>query len=119
MGGPLQRGHFTFWTILFGLVVGIPIFITKEVYNIWSNLGLPEIHYTVMSSIMMLIAIGLHLGISAATRQSPEENTTDLVWNSGEAREELFRLESPIYLDRTLLSVLLILCMGGMIWWFW
>ncbi len=113
------NGNGAFWTIIFGLVIGLPIFILKEVFDVWSNVGLPDIHYTVMSSIMMLIAIGLHFGISAATRAPDKEGVDELVWNRQEAKEELFQLESPIYLDRTLLSVLLIICMGGLIWWFW
>lgn len=116
---PWLNGNGAFWTILFGLVVGLPIFISKEVFDLWQNLGLPEIHYTVMSSIMMLIAIGLHFGISAATRTENKEGVEDLVWSAKEAREELFQFERPLYLDRSVLGLLLIVSMGGMIWWFW
>ncbi|MFD0857881.1 sodium:solute symporter [Roseovarius aquimarinus] len=116
---PWLNGNGAFWTILFGLVVGIPIFIAKEVFDVWANMGLPEIHYTIMSTIMMFIAIGLHVGISAATRAPDKEGIDKLIWSGKEAREELLQLDSPIWLDRTLLSILLIICMGGMIWWFW
>ena len=116
---PWLNGNGAFWTILFGLIVGLPIFILKEATGIWASVGLPEIHYTIMSSLMMFIAIGLHFGISAATRTPNKEGVDELIWSGKEAREELFQIESPIYLDRTILSIVLILGMGGMIWWFW
>ncbi len=116
---PWLNGNGAFWTILFGLFVGTPIFIFKEVFDVWTNVGLPDIHYTVMSSIMMAISIVMHLGISAATRTDDKEGVDELVWSAQDAKDELFVLDSPIYLDRTVLSVLLIICMGGMIWWFW
>ena len=116
---PWLNGNGAFWTIMFGLVVGLPLFILKEVTGMWANVGLPEIHYTIMSSLMMFSAIGLHFAISAATRTPNKEGVDELIWSGKEAREELFQIESPIYLDRTLLSIVLILGMGGMIWWFW
>ena len=116
---PWLNGNGAFWTILFGLFVGTPIFILKEVTGIWDSMGLPAIHYTVMSSIMMLIAIALHFGISAATRARDTEDIDHLTWSAQDAKKELFQIEKPIYLDRTILSVLLVLCMGSMIWWFW
>ena len=115
---PWLNGTGAFWTIMFGLVVGMPLFIVKEVTDVWSNMGLPEIHYTVMSTLMMLIAIGLHLGICAATRAADKEGVDVLVWSAQDAKK-VFQFESPIWLDRTLLSALLIICMSGMMWWFW
>ena len=85
----------------------------------WSAMGLPEIHYTVMSSILMFIAIGLHVGLSAMTRTEVKEGVDKLVWSRGEAKEIFTTLERPIWLDRTLLSGLLIVCMCAMIVWFW
>lgn len=116
---PWLNGNGAFWTIMFGLFIGTPIFILKEVFDVWENIGLPDIHYTVMSSIMMLIAIALHFGISAATRAPDKEGVDELVWSARDAKEELFSFEGPIYLDRTVLSALLVVCMVGLIWWFW
>jgi SSS family solute:Na+ symporter len=116
---PWLNGSGAFWTILFGLFIGTPIFIFKEVFSVWADMGLPDIHYTVMSSIMMAIAIVMHLGISAATRAPDKEGVDALVWSWQDAKDELFSFDGPIYLDRTVLSALLVVCMGGMIWWFW
>ena len=116
---PWLNGTGAFWTILFGLIVGIPIFISKEVFSWWSSIGLPEIHYTIMSTIMMFIAMGLHIGLSALTRSEPKEGVEKLVWNGQEAKEVFTKWESPIWLDRTLLSIILVICMTGVIIWFW
>ncbi|WP_375257314.1 sodium:solute symporter [Citreimonas sp.] len=116
---PWLNGTGAFWAIVAGLVLGIPLFILKEVTSIWSNLGLPEIHYTVMSSIMMFIGIAIHFGLSAMTRQPKEEDTEALVWKRDEAKEIFTTLERPIWRDRTLWSALLVVCMTGVIIWFW
>ena len=116
---PWLNGNGAFWTIIFGLVAGIPIFIVKEVFDLWSQWGLPEIHYTVMSSIIMFIAIGLHLRhFRLMTRRTRRKNIEELVW-SAQATEEIFtKWEQPIWLDRTLLSGLLIVSMTAFIIWF-
>ncbi len=115
---PWLNGNGAFWTILFGLLVGIPLFIFKEVTDIWSTFGLPEIHYTVMSTIMMFLGIALHFGISAKTREKEKENIEELVWSGDEAKEIFSNLEKPIWQDRTLWSAgLAIATLGMVIWW--
>ncbi|ROU03762.1 sodium:solute symporter [Histidinibacterium lentulum] len=108
-----------FWTILIGLVIGVPLFLLKEVFDVWEQAGLPAIHYTAMSSIMMLIGIATHLGISWATKAPEKENTRDLVWSASETKHLFAQLERPIWLDRTLLSGILIVLMAGFVIWFW
>ena len=116
---PWLNGTGAFWSIVFGLVVGVPIFICKEVFDVWSNLGLPDIHYTVMSSIMMVIGAAIHIGLSLATRQGEKENIEELVWNRSEAKDIFRQWERPIWLDRTLLSGILIVWVIGFMVWFW
>jgi SSS family solute:Na+ symporter len=53
-----------FWTMLAGLVVGIPLFLVKEVLGWWSAWGLPAIHYTVMASAIMCGGVALHVVVS-------------------------------------------------------
>ena len=115
---PWLNGTGAFWSIVAGLVIGIPLFILKEVTEIWANWGLPEIHYTVMSSIMMLLGIVIHFGLSAATRQSEKENISELVWSGDEAKEIFTTLERPIWQDRTLWSLMLIVATAGFVIWF-
>lgn len=113
------NGNGAFWTIILGLVVGIPLFILKEVTGLWESWGLPAIHYTLMSSIMMFLGIATHLGISAATRRKDKEGVEDLVWSAAETRKVFTEWERPIWLDRTLLSAILLVLMVGFIIWFW
>lgn len=116
---PWLNGNGAFWTIMLGLIVGIPLFILKEVTGLWANWGLPEIHYTIMSSIMMLLGIATHLGISAMTSREEKENLKDLVWSAQEAKEVFTKWETPIWQDRTLWAGLLIVATTGFIIWFW
>ncbi|WP_306118864.1 MULTISPECIES: hypothetical protein [unclassified Roseitalea] len=113
------NGNAAFWTILLGLVVGIPLFIFKEVTGLWDSWGLPTIHYTIMSSIMMVLGIVTHLGISAMTRRKTKEGVDELVWSGAETKQVFTQWERPIWLDRTLLSGILIACMAGFVIWFW
>ncbi|WP_424930989.1 sodium:solute symporter [Amaricoccus macauensis] len=116
---PWLNGTGAFWTIITGLVVGVPLFIAKEVTGIWAAAGLPDIHYTVMSSLMMLMGIAVHVTLSWTTRQSASEDIGRLVW-SGEETAHIFRhLERPIWTDRTLWAGFLVVCTLGFILWFW
>ncbi|MFW5655750.1 MAG: sodium:solute symporter [Roseicyclus sp.] len=116
---PWLNGNGAFWTILLGLVVGIPLFVLKEVTGIWADWGWPEIHYTVMSTIMMLLGLVTHFGISALTRKKDKENIEDLVWSGKETREIFTQWETPLWEDRTLWAGLLILCTAGFVVWLW
>lgn len=115
---PWLNGTGALWTIVFGLVVGIPLFILKEVTGLWAEWGLPEIHYTIMSSIMMFLGIGLHLGLSALTRQRESEDIKNLVWSASEAKEVFTQLDSPVWTDRTLWAGLLVVSTLGFVIWF-
>jgi SSS family solute:Na+ symporter len=115
---PWLNGNGAFWTIVLGLVIGIPLFVLKEVTGIWDSWGLPAIHYTIMSSIMMFVGIATHFGISAMTRTRDKENVEELVWSGKEAKEIFTRWESPLWQDRTLWAGLLIVCTAGMVIWF-
>lgn len=116
---PWLNGNGAFWTIILGLLVGVPLFVSKEVTDLWGDAGLPDIHYTIMSSLIMLAAIVTHVAISAATRRPTKENIGDLVWDSGDAARTFFHWESPIWLDRTVLAMALTLAMAAMVVWLW
>ncbi|ETX29028.1 sodium:solute symporter [Roseivivax isoporae] len=118
---PWLNGTGAFWTIVFGLVVGIPLFLAKEVTGVWEAAGLPAIHYTIMSTVMMFAGIVLHVGLSAATRTTPEErkHVDELVWSREEFVHVFTRWERPLWRDRTIWSGVLILALAGTIAWFW
>jgi SSS family solute:Na+ symporter len=116
---PWLNGNGAFWTIVLGLVVGIPLFIMKEVTEVWANLGLPEIHYTIMSSIMMFLGIVIHVGISALTSREERENIDELVWSGKETLDVFTKWETPLWQDRTLWAGFLIAATAGFVIWFW
>jgi solute:Na+ symporter, SSS family len=116
---PWLNGNGAFWTIVVGLVLGIPLFVLKEVTGIWSAWGLPEIHYTVMSSLMMLLGIVTHLGISALTRRREKENLEDIVWSGRETKDIFVQWETPLWRDRTLWAGILIVATAGFVVWWW
>jgi SSS family solute:Na+ symporter len=115
---PWLNGTGAFWTIVIGLVVGIPLFIFKEVTGLWEGWGLPAIHYTVMSSIMMLIGIVVHFGLSALTRQDVKEDTENLVWSGSETLKVFTEWERPLWKNRMLWAGLLTVCTAGFVIWF-
>lgn len=112
------NGNGAFWTILLGLVIGVPLFILKEVTGIWSGWGLPEIHYTLMSTIMMTFGIITHLGISAMTRANDKGDIDTLIWSASDTKKIFTQWEKPIWLDRTVISGILIALMIGFVVWF-
>ncbi|MBV0912796.1 sodium:solute symporter [Anianabacter salinae] len=115
---PWLNGNGAFWTILIGLIVGVPLFIFKEVTGLWETWGLPAIHYTVMSSLMMFLGIAVHFGISAMTRQDTSEDVRNLVWSRSESAKVFTRWESPLWKDRTLWAGVLIVATAGFVIWF-
>ncbi|SFD83531.1 sodium:solute symporter [Roseivivax sediminis] len=118
---PWLNGTGAFWTIVAGLAIGIPLFLLKEVTGVWEAVGLPEIHYTVMSSIMMMLGIVLHFGLSAATRteRREQEDIDKLVWSRGEFARTFTQLEAPLWHNRVLWAGLLSAALIGFIVWFW
>ena len=115
---PWLNGNGAFWTIVIGLVVGVPLFIAKEVTGLWEAWGMPEIHYTIMSSLMMALGIVTHLGISAMTRQDRKEDIDNLVWSKSETAEVFTRWEKPLWKNQSIWAGLLILGLAGFVIWF-
>jgi SSS family solute:Na+ symporter len=113
------NGNGAFWTIMLGLVIGIPLFLVKEVFGLWESWGFPTIHYTLMSTIMMTFGIITHLGISAMTGRNEREDTEELVWSASETKAVFTQWEKPLWLDRTLWAGVLIVAMIGFVVWFW
>jgi len=115
---PRLNGTGAFWTILSGLVIGIPLFVVKEVLGWWGVWGLPDIHYTVMASLMMLVGILVHVtGSAVGTRASFVPAAT--VWSVHELRTALTPQAASWYGSYRVLSTLLLGLTGGLLWWFW
>ncbi|SPJ23792.1 sodium:solute symporter [Palleronia abyssalis] len=114
-----SNGNGAFWTIVGGLVIGIPIFILKEVFSVWEAVGLPPIHYTVMGTALFFIGIATNLGISAMTRQPDKEGVDKLVWSAEEAKKTFGSFQKPYYFDPLLWALLLGIATIGFLVWFW
>lgn len=113
------NGNGAFWTIVLGLVVGIPIFILKEVSGVWDSVGLPPVHYTVMGTIFFFAGIAVNLGISAVTRRPNKEGVDELVWSADETREVFGQIGSPWYFSPLLWSLSLGVATVGFVVWLW
>jgi SSS family solute:Na+ symporter len=106
-------------TILLGLLAGIPLFIAKEVTGAWTAAGLPDIHFTIMSSIMMLVGLALYVGISQFTQRPDSDDIRLLTWTSTDARRELTSVSQPLWQDFRLQAGVLLLVTIGFIVAFW
>jgi solute:Na+ symporter, SSS family len=109
------NGHGAFWTIVMGIGMGVPLFILKEVTGTWTAVGLPDLHFTLMSVIMFALSFLVLVGVSLATAP-PEE---------GRVRETMFRLtdlgrdldrSGPWYLDARLQAAALLVLTATTIW---
>lgn len=107
------------WTILVGLLVGVPMFVAKEVTGAWTAAGLPDIHFTIMSSVMMLIGLILYVGISQVTARPDRRELEPLTWTAAAARHELTALSRPLWRDFRIQALALFVVMLGFIVAFW
>ena len=116
---PRVNGHGAFWTIVLGLAVGVPLFIAKEITDVWANLGLPDIHFTIMSTIMMFIGAFLLIGISLIGRAPDREEIAEIKWDRNGLRKDFSAIESPWFIDYKLQSLALALVIVGVLAVFW
>ncbi len=76
LGGLFWRrlsGGGAFWAILCGLTLGIALFLSKEVTDIWSSAGLPPVHFTYMAVLMFVFTFLVMTLVSlAGVPPSPE-----------------------------------------------
>ncbi|MEX0606633.1 MAG: sodium/solute symporter, partial [Halofilum sp. (in: g-proteobacteria)] len=122
LGGLFWRGGTAggaFWTIILGLVIGVPLFIAKEATGYWESLGLPEIHFTVMSSLMMLAGIVIYVGLSLVTADKRDEAGEKLVWSRADTRRELRKTAEPLWSDYRFTSMILLFLIIVSIVYFW
>jgi len=108
-----------FWTILSGLVIGVPLFIAKEVTDIWTNAGLPEIHFTIMSTIMMAFGVAVVILVSLLKPAPERESISNIDWNADDFKEEFSTFGQPWFVDFKVLGLALLLVIIGVIVVFW
>ena len=115
---PRVNGTGALWAIVLGLVVGIPLFVAKEATSLWSDAGLPEIHFTVMSTIMLVVGGLLAIGLSAFGENENPEEVSRIDWNRSDLEKVLGHLSRPMIGDIKILGLVMIAIIGGAFVWF-
>jgi len=111
--------HGGFWAIVSGLVVGVPLFLTKEIFGLWTAMGWPEPHYTYMAVFMFVFGIVVMAGVSYATAAPDYERIRDYTFTWEVFEQDLQNLGLPWYQDFRVQAVALTLLMAGSIVYFW
>ncbi len=115
---PRVNGTGALAAILLGLVAGIPLFVAKEATSLWADAGLPEIHFTVMSSLMLVLGAALALVFSAFGEREDPEEVDRIDWNARDLSGLFGGLSRPMVGDVKVLGGVLIVLIGGAVAWF-
>ncbi|MFW5659884.1 MAG: sodium:solute symporter [Oceanicaulis sp.] len=102
-----------------GIVAGIPLFITKEVTDVWSNAGLPEIHFTYMAVMMFLAGATTVALVSVSTQQPAKDQIDDAVLKWGDLKDSLSGSGAPLWADFRVWAGVLIVITALLVGWFW
>jgi SSS family solute:Na+ symporter len=117
---PRSNGLAAFWTIILGLVVGVPLFILKEVTGMWGEWGLPELHFTVMCAIMLVIGVVMMLVLSSFGESPDAEAVAKVDWRLEDVKNEFTTEEDQAwYNDYKLYAAILFAITVAIIVWFW
>jgi SSS family solute:Na+ symporter len=111
--------HGAFWTIVSGLAVGVPLFLSKEIFGTWAALGLPEPHYTYMAVLMFAFGTAMLVTVSLATEAPDYEEIAQYTFTQEIFEQDLQDVGLPWYQDFRYQSVALTAVMLGTIWFFW
>jgi SSS family solute:Na+ symporter len=111
--------HGGFWAIVMGLVVGVPLFLTKEIFGTWTALGWPEPHYTYMAVFMFVFGIAVMAAVSYATAPPDYDRIREYTFTYTIFEQDLRDLGLPWYEDFRYQAVALTALMVGTIVYFW
>lgn len=111
--------HGAFWAIISGLVVGVVLFLTKEVFGVWSTLGLPELHYTYMAVLMFILGTGVLTAVSLSTAAPDYERISEYTFTSDIFERDLQNIGAPWYADFRYQAAVLMGSTLGIILYFW
>ncbi len=112
------NGDGALWAILFGVGVGIPLFILKEVTGLWVTWGLPDLHFTLMSVVMLASSSAVLIGVSLLTSPPSPERIEGIVFRAEDLIQGWDR-SRRWYLDVRIQAATLLLLTGLTIWIFW
>jgi SSS family solute:Na+ symporter len=111
--------HGGFWAIVSGLVVGVPLFLTKEIFGLWTGAGLPEPHFTYMAVFMFVFGTTVLAVVSLATAPPDYDRIAEYTFTRDVFERDLRDLGLPWYADFRYQAVALTAVMVGMIVYFW
>jgi SSS family solute:Na+ symporter len=111
--------HGGFWAIVMGLVVGVPLFLTKEIFGMWTTLGWAEPHYTYMAVFMFVFGIAVMAAVSYATAPPDYDRIRDYTFTYTIFEQDLRDLGLPWYEDFRYQAAALTALMVGTIVYFW
>lgn len=111
--------HGGFWAIVAGLVVGVPVFLSKEIFGLWTAAGLPALHYTYMATLMFIFGTAVLACVSLATAPPDYERIAEYTFTRDVFEHDLRDLGLPWYEDFRYQAVVLVSVMVAMIIYFW
>ncbi|MGJ3231798.1 MAG: sodium:solute symporter [Oceanicaulis sp.] len=102
-----------------GIFVGVPLFVLKEVTEIWTNAGLPAIHFTYMAVVMFVAGAALVAVVSVFTEQPEKEQIEKATINWQNIKDNLSSQGQPFYADFRVWAGVLIVITAILVGWFW
>jgi SSS family solute:Na+ symporter len=122
LGGLFWRrpsGSGAFWAVVSGLLLGLALFLFKEVTDIWSSAGLPTVHFTYMAVIMFVFTFLVMALVSLTSEAPSSEALSGVIFDRGNLRPDLDAEGRGRDLDYRILAVGLALLMVSVIFVFW
>jgi SSS family solute:Na+ symporter len=108
-----------FWAILSGVLLGLALFLLKEVTDIWPSAGLPPIHFTYMAVVMFVFTFLVMTLVSLASAPPRPESLSGVIFERGDLRADSPSKGRGWSLDYRILATALALLMVSLILVFW
>ncbi len=122
LGGLFWRrlnGAGAFWAILSGLLLGLALFLLKEITDIWSSVGLPPVHFTYMAVLIFVFTFLVMTLVSLASVPPTPESLIGVVFERGDLRADSPSKGRGWSLDYRILATGLAGLMVSLIYIFW
>ena len=108
-----------FWAIVGGIAVGLPLFIAKEVTELWTAAGLPAVHFTYMAIFMFGLAFAVMWGVSLARPSLPDAAQSTALFRPADLAPEPAAQSTSRLRDYRVLAALLAVLLAATIITLW
>lgn len=112
------RAGVAFYTLSGGLVLGLSLFILKEVSGVWAQMGLPDIHYTVMAALIFALAVVVLFGWSLMTEKAAAPQLREITLSRANLKTHWSPGKELRWGDYRWQSLLILLAILGILLWF-